>query len=578
MRVADRIVSLSPRRVGAASLLAAVAFTTGCLDLRATPDACSVTVAPPTLSLPVNGSAPIVGTAFDCNGNSIRNKRISYSSNNTTVATVTIEGTVIAVGVGTTSVSAVADGKTASVQVTVTPEAAASVTVNPGALTLRKTNTRQLTAVARTNQNLVIAGRTFRWSSSNSAIVSVDQTGQVTALAPGQVVVTAEADQAVGNATIIVTEIPIGSCSLAPTSRKVTVTQSVQPTLTLRDTANNVIPSLGRAIVWSSSNEVVATVTQSGLATTRRAGTATITASPAENPQVTCSTSVEAVDPRITQVVITPRTGSLRLGIPRGFGAALLDSTSNLVPPGRITTWSTNTPTVVQVTQAGIVTGISLGTARIIASAEEVADTVTLQVTQIPVGSVTLTPLQATLIEGQSVQLTATVRDSAGTEITDRPLEWLNSDPTRATVSNTGRVTAISAGNVNIIATSEGRSAQSSIVIQQIPVDTILVPTSFTVNRLANSAFEIVVRDAAGNRLLGRNIVVTSDFPNIAIGQPNAQSTLVTVSGIALGSARLTLQAVDATGRSQGKASSIQITVQNPPTSAVRASSVPPSP
>jgi uncharacterized protein YjdB len=379
------------------------------------------------------------------------------------------------------------------------------------------------------------------------------------------VVITAEADQAVGNASIIVTEIPIGSCSLAPTSSKVTVTQSVQPTLTLRDTANNIIPSQGRPIVWTSSNEVVATVTQSGLATTRRAGTATITASPAENPQVTCSTAIEAVDPRIAQVVITPRTGSLRLGIPRGFGAALLDSTNNIVPAGRITTWSTSTPTIVQVTQAGIVTGLSLGMARIIASSEGVADTVTLSVTQIPVGSIAVTPLQASVFEGQTVQLTATVKDSVGTEVTDRPIEWLTSDPIRATVSSTGRVTAISAGTVNVGATTEGRLAQSTIVIQQVPVDTIVVGGTFTVNRGASSAFEMVVRDAAGNRLLGRNIIVTSDFPNIAIGQPNQQSTLVTVSGIALGSATLTLQAVDSTGRSQGKPSTVVVTVQLPP-------------
>jgi uncharacterized protein YjdB len=578
MRVADRMKSMSPRRIGAASLLAMLAATTGCLDLRTTPDACTVTVAPTTLTLRVNGSAPIVGTAFDCNGNSIRNKRISYSSANSAVANVTIEGTVIAVGVGSTSVSAVADGKTASVQVTVTPEAATAVTISPTTLTLRKTNTRQLTATARNNQNLVITGRTFRWSSSNSAIVAIDQNGQVTALAPGQVVIAAEADQAVGNATIIVTEIPIGSCSLAPVSSRVTVSQSVQPTLTLRDTANNILPSLGRSIVWSSSNEVVATVTQSGLATTRRAGTATITASPAENPQITCSTSVEAVDPRITQVVITPRTGSLRLGIPRGFGAALLDSTSNLVPAGRITTWSTNTPTVVQVTQAGIVTGISLGTARIIASSEGVADTVTLQVTQIPVGSIAVTPLQAAIFEGQTVQIRATVKDSVGTEVTDRPIEWLTSDPLRATVSNTGLVTAISAGTVNVGATTEGRLAQSTVVIQQVPADTILVGGSFTVNRGATSAFEMVVRDAAGNRLLGRNVIVTSDFPNIAIGQPNTQGTLVTVSGIALGEATLTLQAVDANGRSQGKRSTVRVTVQAPPTGGLRSSVNPPTP
>ena len=527
-------------------------------------------MAPATLALPVNSASSIVGTAFDCDGNSIRNKRISYSSGNTTVATVTTEGVVIAVGVGSTTVSAVADDKTASVPVTVTPEVASTVTVTPGVLTLRRTNTRQLTAVARNASNTVIPGRVFRWSSSNSSVAAVDQNGTVSALTAGSVVITAESDQTVGSAAISVTEIPIGSCSLAPTSTRLTVGQGTQPTLTLRDTAGGALPLQGRGVIWTSDNETVATVTQSGLVATRRAGTARITASPVENAQVTCSTTVEAVDPRIAQVVITPRTGSLRIGIPRGFGATLLDSTNTQVPAGRIVTWSTNTPTVVSITQAGIVTGIALGTARVIATSEGVADTVTFPVTRIPVASVSVAPLQVTVLEGQTTQLRATVTDSVGTEITDRPIEWITSDPTRATVTQTGLVTAIAAGNVNIGATVEGRLAQGTVIIRQTPVDSIVTQGTFTVTRGVTSAFAITVRDAAGNTLRNRNIVVTSDFPGIAIGQPNAQSTLVSVSGLTVGSATLTLQAVDSNNRNEGKPSTVVITVVLPPTTPIR--------
>jgi uncharacterized protein YjdB len=275
-----------------------------------------------------------------------------------------------AIAVGTATVSATADGKSASVQVTVTPERAATVAVTPATVTLRRTNTRQLTAVARNAQNQVIDGRTFRWNSSNTAIVAVDQTGRVTAVAAGTATISAETDQTVGLAQMVVTEVPIGACTLAPTSFRVTTGQSVQPQLTLRDTASNVIPTLGRSIAWTSGNENVATVTQTGFATTRRAGTATITAASAEYPNITCSATVEAVDPRIAQVIISPRVGALRLGAPRGFGVLLLDSANVQIPSGRIVTWTTSTPTIAQVSQAGLVTGLSLGTARIIATAE----------------------------------------------------------------------------------------------------------------------------------------------------------------------------------------------------------------
>jgi uncharacterized protein YjdB len=480
------------------------------------------------------------------------------------VATVTTEGNVIAVAVGTTTVSAVADGKSASVPVTVTPEAAASVTVNPAAITLRKTNTRQLSATARNAQNQLITGRTFRWNSSNTAIAAVDQNGLVTAIGTGTAVITAETDQTVGQAQVIVTEIPLGSCSLAPTSFRVTTSQSVQPTLTLRDTAGNVVPTLGRNVVWSSNNETVATVSTTGFATTRRAGTATITAASVEFPAVTCSSTVTAVDPRIAQIVINQRVGSLRLGVPRGFTATLLDSTFTPITSGRVITWSTNTPTVIQVTQAGIVTGISLGTARIIASSEGVADTVSLQVTRIPVASVNVTPLQATVIEGQSVQFRATVTDSAGTEVTDRPVEWLSSDPTRAVVNQNGLVTTSAPGVVNIDATVENRAGRASILIQQIPVDTIVAALSFSLPRGSTLPFAIELRDAQGNILRNRTVEIRSDNPAVANVPSTVTTSQVPVTGLQIGTATLTLQALNNNGQAQGKPTRVTVTVTQP--------------
>lgn len=570
MRVAEHIVSFSrgARRLSAAALVATLGTTAACLDLRP-PSACTISVAPATLTLPVNGSATIVGTAFNCDGNTIADKRINYSSSNTAVATVTAEGNVIAVSVGTATVSAVADGKSAAVAVTVTPEAAANVTINPAAITLRRTNTRQLAATARNAANLIIQGRTFRWTSSNTAIASVDQAGLVTAVGTGTAVITAETDQTVGQAQVIVTEIPIGSCSLSPTSFRVTTGQGVQPTLTLRDTANNVMPTLGRAVAWSSSNENVAAVSATGFATTRRAGTATITASSVEFPAVTCSATVEAVDPRIAQVVIAPRIGSLRLGVPRAFQATLFDS-ANTAITGRAPVWSTNTPTVIQVTQAGIVTGLSLGTARIIARADDVADTVTLQVTRIPVATVQVTPLQASVIEGQTVQFRATVTDSAGTEVTDRPVEWLSSDPTRASVNQSGFVTTVSAGVVNIFATSENRSAQASLLIQQIAVDTIVAPLSFSLPRGATLPFAIEVRDAQGNVLRNRTVEIRSDNPAVANAQSVTITAQVSVAGLQVGTATLTLQALNANGQAQGKATRVNVTVTLPVAAPVR--------
>jgi hypothetical protein len=405
----------------------------------------------------------------------------------------------------------------------------------------------------------------------------VDQTGLVTAVAAGQAEITAESNQTVGRAAVTVTEIPIGSCALAPSAVRLTVGESVQPVLTLRDTAGRVLPATGRVIVWSSDNETVALVAASGLVATRRAGTARIRAASAEYPAVTCETAVTAVDPRIAQVVITPRTGALRIGIPRGFSVTLLDSVQGAIPPGRVVTWSTPTPTIASVTAAGIVTGLTLGTARLVATAEGVADTVTLAVTRIPVGGVTVTPLQATVYENQQQAFRATVTDSVGTEVTDRAVEWTSSDPARASVSAAGVARGLASGTVTIGATVEGRTGTAQLVVLPTPVDTIVVAdTAFTVVRGLTTAFAITLRDSTGATLRGRAVLVTSDFPNIADGVANAASDRVDVRGLAVGTARFTLQVVDANGRNQGRASRVRITVALPPPATPPRSSPPP--
>jgi uncharacterized protein YjdB len=572
MRVVAPNVSSAARRAatrsGAALLF--LAGLAGCLDLKTTADACSVTVAPATLTLPVNGTSAIVGTAFDCKGNSIKNKTITYSTSNAAVATVTTAGQVVAVGVGTASISAVAQGKSASVQVTVTPEQAASVTLTPATITLRRGNARQLTAVAKNAQQVVISGRTFRWASSNSSIVSVDQNGNVTALSVGTAVVSAEADQQSGSATITVTEVPIGSCSLSPASQKLTVTASAQPTLVLRDTANNVIPSLNRQMNWSSSNQVAATVSQTGLVTAVKAGTATITAASVEYPAVSCTASVEAVDARIVSAVISPRPSTLRLNVPRQFGVQLFDSVGGSIPAGRVVNWTSATPTIATVSANGLVTGLQLGTARIAVNAEGAVDTVSFTITKIPVATVQLSPSSSSVTQGQTRQITATLTDSAGNTVSDRVIEWTSSDPTKATVNSTGLVTTLAPGAVTITATSETRSGTASVTIQQIPVDTIVVNGTYSAALSdANKSFAITLKDASGNTLFNRSVSVTSSDPSVATGTANSQGTIVTVSASKAGSATFTVRALNGNSQPEGKASTVVVTI-NPAVTPIR--------
>jgi uncharacterized protein YjdB len=516
--------------------------------------------------VPVNGAVTVSGTAFDCNGNSIRDKTINFSSGNTAVATVTTGGQVVGVSVGTTTVSAVANGKQGTAQVTVTPEVATTVTVSPATITLRVGNIRQFTATPKNPAGVAITGKTIRWSSSNSSIASVDQTGNVTALTPGNVIIAADADGVIGNASVAVTNLPIGSCSLSPATQRVTVTAQAQPVITLRDTANNVLPTLGRALSWISDNEVVATVSGTGVITARRAGTARVTASSVEYPNISCATTFEAVDARIVTARITPTSGSLRIGVQRQLSVSLTDSIGQTIPPGRVVTWTSATPATATVSATGVVTGLALGSARIAVRADNAVDTVTFPVTKVPVSTVRLSPISSSVVQGQTVQLNPTVEDSTGATVTDRVIEWISSDPTRATVSSTGLVTTTASGTVTITATSETRSGTATVNIQPIPVDTIVVDSTYSVvTTTVSKTFAITLKDAAGNQLFNRTVSVTSATPGVAQGTANAAGTIVTVTTFNVaGTAVFTLRALNANGQPEGKTSRVTVTVTLP--------------
>lgn len=117
-------------------------------------------------------------------------KKVSWSSSDTQVATVSENGLVTGVNRGTATVTATAGGKSATCQVTVTWEVQ-SVTVSPATLTMTKVGeTVQLTATVAPEG----AGEAV-WSSSDEAVATVSPEGLVTAVGQGTATITATAGE-----------------------------------------------------------------------------------------------------------------------------------------------------------------------------------------------------------------------------------------------------------------------------------------------------------------------------------------------------------------------------------------------
>ena len=125
------------------------------------------------------------------------------------MATVSQEGLVTAVGVGTADITVKANdgsGVTATCKVTVTPKLVTSITLDDEKLTIVRTHTRQLTATVLPED---ADDRNVVWSSGNEEVATVDDTGLVTALKVGEASITATANDGSGvTATCVVTVTP----------------------------------------------------------------------------------------------------------------------------------------------------------------------------------------------------------------------------------------------------------------------------------------------------------------------------------------------------------------------------------
>lgn len=83
----------------------------------------------------------------------------------------------------------------------------------------------------------------------------------------------------------------------------------------------------------------------------------------------------------------------------------------------------------------------------------------------VAVATVQVEPGQAQLVFGESVQLSATLRDASGATLSGRSISFTSTNQAVATVSSSGLARAVGKGQAEISATSEGISGSSSLTV-----------------------------------------------------------------------------------------------------------------
>jgi uncharacterized protein YjdB len=134
----------------------------------------------------------------------------------------------------------------------------------------------QLTATPKAADGSVLSDRPVTWATSDPAIAAIGESGLVTGAAAGQATITATSEGKSGSTTVTVTAASVASVEVVPNPSSVLLGQTAQLTPLLR--AENGDELSGRQVGWSSSDEAVATVSETGLVAGVVVGQATITA------------------------------------------------------------------------------------------------------------------------------------------------------------------------------------------------------------------------------------------------------------------------------------------------------------
>ncbi|MBT8398574.1 MAG: Ig-like domain-containing protein, partial [Gemmatimonadetes bacterium] len=155
-------------------------------------------------------------------------------------------------------------------------------------------------------------------------------------------------------------------------------------------------------------------------------------------------------------------------------------------------------------------------------------------ITGVPVGMVTIQPPSATILEGATVQLSAQAQDQMGDPLPIGSIVWSIADPSVISISQSGLVQALSAGQTTVRATLEGVSATALVTV--VPRPTIAVdPASISflgaVGPTPPDPVDVDIENVGGGQLGGLSASVqyggeASGWLSLSLSGTTAPTTL----------------------------------------------------
>ena len=247
----------------------------------------------------------------------------------------------------------------------------------------------------------------------------------------------------------------------------------------------------------------------------------------------------------VASIKLSEASVSLQIGESRALSAIVQPSDADY----DVITWSSSDPSVASVTN-GMITANSVGTTKITAIAGGKTSTPCVVTVQpIRVTAVTISSQSLELSYGETYELTAVV---VPPNATDSRVSWKSDNPEVVTVSENGKVTAVSSGvaNISVTTLSQGITAICKVTVAAVPVESVNLSESSFVTH-AGETYVLTV-SVSPSFATNQKVMWSSDNPEVATVDESGIVTAVSV-GKAI---------IKAVSEDQGKSAECQVTVE----------------
>lgn len=378
-------------------------------------------------------------------------QNMSWSSTDEDIATVDKNGLVTAVAEGTVSIGAVYrdpfdntvwDPIYCKITVEPAPVSAVSYELKPAHKEIIVGDTYTLEAVFTpadtTNQDVT-------FYSSNEAVATIDNDGLVTGVAVGEAVLIGRSDDGamVATATVTVVRAPIlvEDFTIEPSAAEVEVgsTFYINPVFTPVDADN-------QNVTYQSADATIATVDEYGLVTGVSVGKTTIICQSEEgNINAVCNVTVIKPFVAVINFNITPIEQDVETGSTFQITAVFTPSEAT----NQKVTYQSSDTGVATVDENGLVTGVTKGDTTIICQSDEGKIVVYCNVHVFEGVTLSLKPASREIALGK----TFTIKKVIDPEEADSAAVWTSTNPTVATVTDSGKVKGVKKGSCTIVCT-----------------------------------------------------------------------------------------------------------------------------